>query len=654
MLQALHQAAVVDVKQLGGHSIPVAIQLRDVLLVGGTRHTHAAILAVLPHSAIRGEELLGRSRERTKSDAVLVATPGVLDNVDDHGNTLFAQDLQSRQRLWVTQENFVTTKTEASKCVRVLFERNQLVFVVRVSHTNSSRRKQVHRSLAARVGDRVRPGGLRQEAVALDERAVRLAVAETLATHAQVFHQTKVSNLLSNKFLVHGQRLLVLVGLNTTDVVRVATIQLLEQVGNLRTELLRGRRRALELLLLGALVKENLAHEGIRRVFHAVLQVVEESVHIGIEEQRDIVLDLAGVVNNAEVGATHTGCNIVRVPRVLAVVALNQLQVRQTRDSALLVQQRENTVLLGVLDQVAHDLVVEELDVLPAQTFTTVALLLALERLADEELLQLLVHVVDAELLEGVDLEDLEAVDVQDADAVVDVALLARDVRVDARDDPVEDLLVERAHDRVADLLGLAGVEQHLLVLLVDVDDAEGEQGLELVLVDAHEARGLGQRVAGLGGLDRGARVVRLVRGLLELHVAEPEDGGELLEDVSLLGVRDAHGRHVLAHVRVVLGVVHAVDRGVLVAQHVELLGALGQLPGLALRGRGAREQLVEGVEVALALGLADHAAALEQVVVDVAADDLAHAVHLQHDVLAEAAAVVVADGLRVAQRAAW
>lgn len=54
-----------------------------------------------------------------------------------------------------------------------------------------------------------------------------------------------------------------------------------------------------------------------------------------------------------------------------------------------------------LLDQIADDLVVEELDWLPLDALALVLLLLTLEGELDEHLLQLLVAVVDAELLEA-------------------------------------------------------------------------------------------------------------------------------------------------------------------------------------------------------------------------------------------------------------
>ena len=65
--------------------------------------------------------------------------------------------------------------------------------------------------------------------------------------------------------------------------------------------------------------------------------------------------------------------------------------------------------------QLADDHVVEVVNVLPLDALPLVLLLLLLQHQLDEDLLQLLVAVVDAELLETVLAEDLETIDVEDA-----------------------------------------------------------------------------------------------------------------------------------------------------------------------------------------------------------------------------------------------
>ena len=70
---------------------------------------------------------------------------------------------------------------------------------------------------------------------------------------------------------------------------------------------------------------------------------------------------------------------------------------------------------MRLVDQLADDHVVEVVDVLPLDPLPLVLLLLLLQHQLDEELLQLLVAVVDAELLKTVLPKDLKAVDVKNS-----------------------------------------------------------------------------------------------------------------------------------------------------------------------------------------------------------------------------------------------
>ena len=81
---------------------------------------------------------------------------------------------------------------------------------------------------------------------------------------------------------------------------------------------------------------------------------------------------------------------------------------------ARVVQHTEQARRLSALDQLADDLVVEERDRSPGDAFRLVLVLLSLECQRDENLLELLVDVVDAELFESVDVKNLEPVNVQD------------------------------------------------------------------------------------------------------------------------------------------------------------------------------------------------------------------------------------------------
>ena len=71
--------------------------------------------------------------------------------------------------------------------------------------------------------------------------------------------------------------------------------------------------------------------------------------------------------------------------------------------------------LVRLVDQLADDHVVKVVDVLPLDPLPLVLLLLLLQHQLDEQLLQLLIAVVDAELLKTVLPKDLKAVDVKNS-----------------------------------------------------------------------------------------------------------------------------------------------------------------------------------------------------------------------------------------------
>ena len=98
---------------------------------------------------------------------------------------------------------------------------------------------------------------------------------------------------------------------------------------------------------------------------------------------------------------------------------------------------------------------------LPVDGLQVVLLLLHLEDVLHEELLQVLVGVVDAELLEAVRVEVLEAEDVEDPDGalVTELELLLEDGGVDLLHDQDEQAAVDPFSEGVTNILGLIGVQ---------------------------------------------------------------------------------------------------------------------------------------------------------------------------------------------------
>ena len=162
---------------------------------------------------------------------------------------------------------------------------------------------------------------------------------------------------------------------------------------------------------------------------------------------------------------------------VLGVHLESEVSGAGRRQAALLVEQVEDAHTLG-LEHVNAVLVVDEGDAAQAEALALIERLLVLEYALVEELLELLVAVVDAELLVRVDGKVLEAGDVEQADEAGRGG--ERNGAIHARHDVVEELGVERLGEGVASTLRLAHLQRHHdhraeLAAAVCLHDAAGE-----------------------------------------------------------------------------------------------------------------------------------------------------------------------------------
>ncbi|TKR93102.1 hypothetical protein L596_007623 [Steinernema carpocapsae] len=103
---------------------------------------------------------------------------------------------------------------------------------------------------------------------------------------------------------------------------------------------------------------------------------------------------------------------------------------------------------LRPISQTYAVLVVGVFDLGHIQTLFCVELLLLLQNPVVEELLELLVAVVNAELLERIQGEEFEAGDVQDAD--VALAMAERNRFVDRSHNEVEEAAIDRLRERIS------------------------------------------------------------------------------------------------------------------------------------------------------------------------------------------------------------
>lgn len=126
-------------------------------------------------------------------------------------------------------------------------------------------------------------------AIAHVELLVQLAIGEAGAAHLDVLEQRQVAHLVLHERLVELVGLLVVVGLDATNVMRRAARQRLDQLGDRVLDLEAGRGGA----LLGAgLLGEQAANEAALRRLSEDDQIIVEQIAILVEEAVGIVDDL--------------------------------------------------------------------------------------------------------------------------------------------------------------------------------------------------------------------------------------------------------------------------------------------------------------------------------------------------------------------------
>mmetsp|Transcript_9537 Transcript_9537/g.20903 ORF Transcript_9537/g.20903 Transcript_9537/m.20903 type:complete len:591 (-) Transcript_9537:776-2548(-) len=496
-------------------------------------------------------------------------------------------------------------------------------------------------------------GGLGDDLVVVPALLVIDADRVAGAADLHDLQHAAVAELLRHALPVVEVRQVLRVGLDAPDEVGLRQVHDVHEAGELVLELggdgvlFLLLRRAARLLLLGRehlrklpVLLEEVGDEGVAAACHALDDVVAQLVLVLVEERVGAVLDGAGEVLDDEPGGLRL--DLVEAP--VALVLLHQLVaealVGALRHDALLVEDREDSGRLGLQD-VDGVRVVGEVEGVPGDALAGVKLLLELEDEGVEELLQPLVGEVDAELLEGVHLEALEAEDVQHPDKELHV-LDVPDGRVDAPHDEVEGDAIEGLRQGVAVVRGRPHVVRAPDPLAPRHARRVADGALQVLAIHADQ---LGDHLDGGRALRHDHGALAVVRGRVELHVAEVEHGGDALEHLLDVVRLDADRQHRvdanLEHQHVVdvlqgsarrareVGEVPRVREALQVDDHllrqVGLLEDLREAPlGLAPELRGGRARLVEDVVVPLALLLVGDADLLEQVGRDAGATEAA------------------------------
>jgi len=495
-----------------------------------------------------------------------------------------------------------------------------------------------------------------EHVVTLEEFGVDDSVGETLTRDTDTFKDTIATELIQDDVSIDIVGSLSVVGDDATDEVRRGGregghqgAELFLVVSSDSDELssllsgLSGRGRGWALatnaragsaIELGdELVSKEIDDELILGALHGEFEILLEWILVLLEPADGLVLDGTGVVSQAEVVLAETWLLEEWVALVVLIELGEEGVIVGLGDDAFFVKEDEDT-MWTLVDQVDRGLRVKtEVNEGPVDLFTEVLLLLELEHVVVEELLQLLVGVVDADLFEGVLLKDFKTGNIEDTNERLG-SLLVEDL-VGTLDDPEEESSEDGLGQGISGVSSLLDSEVSLDELSSGLDSGLAESLLELGWVDGKE---LGSDFEGLLVGDGRS----FSESLSEGDVSNVEDGHDDLEDGVLLVLGDTADLHGDLGVIELLGVVESVDAGATrVVQVGELLRGHDN-EGVLLLGVGTSQELVEDVEVTLSLSLVNDSGLLEQVNLKAGSRNETRSVELKSDEFTETRRVVV------------
>ncbi|GIX62413.1 SAM-dependent methlyltransferase, putative [Babesia caballi] len=482
-----------------------------------------------------------------------------------------------------------------------------------------------------------------EELVVANELLEGGAVGEAAVDRLDGLHDGEGDELAVHVARLDQQRLLLLVGLDAADKVRLRGAEAAHERADGGLEL-GAQELALHVAGLGGDALGAGAHDAVRGGVEQLDEGRAQLVLVLGDELVGVVDDAGGGVDHGE-AADGALRGHEELALDLGLAARGELLGGAGLDEALLLQKREDGAV-GLVEDLQHAGVVRVPYGGVVDAFRVVLGHLRGEHAVDEVLLEPLVGVVDQQLLVRVALEVLEAVDVEDADPPVG-GVVELDDAVDLVDAELEQGAVQVLRQGAdVDLGGWDGDGGGDAAAL-DGDDLGGERALGLLRVEAHQgAELLKVRLVG----DRGGVLHAHGCHLGELDVAAEQDARDAAHEV-LKGLVGEELQEFAAHRRELL---HVVDAGRVAALALaqELVPLQRAEPeGLPLGGAQALEALVEDVVVALVLALELDARELQHVAADDAALESALGGDSDLDELAEPGAVVVAEGFGVAER---
>lgn len=234
-------------------------------------------------------------------------------------------------------------------------------------------RKNFGRGVSLRPSP-VRPCLVAQQAITIKEWTVWVAISKPGTAHAHILQQPQVLDLMQAALVVVVASALVVVGLDTTNVVRRAQAQGVDQLINARFDLKASRCGAL-LVLLGVhlLWKEGTNHRGARHATN-FNQVIVECVLVAIHHAIHAVLHGPGIVFHHKRGGRGSKLKVGTLCKLRTEFLMEHL-IGARREIANVIQKRKDSNGFLALNEGAHHRIVKELDGSPFDALLHVFLL---------------------------------------------------------------------------------------------------------------------------------------------------------------------------------------------------------------------------------------------------------------------------------------
>jgi hypothetical protein len=518
-------------------------------------------------------------------------------------------------------------------------------------------------SLLLGIGGNTRNTGS-QKMVALQEFSIDDTIGESLTSNTDTFEDTIALQLIKNNDSIEIIGLLTMVRNDATDEVRIGRLESVHQMvqlflvmgshsdegsslPSLRSLLGRsissrttgGSRSTIK--LGNKIITEEISNEWIGRLLHGDLKIFLQRIFVLLEPVVAVIGHLTGIVMKNEVNLGELNLFVTRIPAVVLVQLGNEGLFSGLGHNGLLIKSHQDSVGLLVNEINGHLGIKTEINEGPIDLLTHVLLLFELEHVVVEELLQLLIGVVDANLLEGILLEDFESGNIQNTNE--ELGLFGVKHLVHPLHDPKEESSVDglgQSITRVSSLLnGKMGLN----------DFSSGlDSGLAKSIV-----KGSWRNIEQLGSnfeltllLDFGTFTISLDEG----DVSEMENTGNNLEEIASLNGSNLANVHSQDGMLELLIIAHSLDSGASGdGQVVESLGRGQDVIALLIIG-GTNKQLIEDVEASFTLSTIDDTGLLEQVRLKAGSGNETTIVELQANELSETGGVVVLVGFGITE----